>query len=187
MDLKNFSKYKYWLKVVLIWTIINLILSLFGSSVSYLFTEFKYIYSDTGYWLDVLKDILFQGLLFIVFTAISNSIFNNKIHVYYSFTLFQFILLNIIVFCNLEIYENKVYFVTNDLSISYKYLYINGQYLFDFIYSIIPFENRVDGGGFAPGNFLYFYIMWIFLPVTCYFIYTFLSLKMTKFLSKDHV
>lgn len=178
------SKYKYWIRVVVIWTILNLIFSSIGLFASYLLSDSK-VYIYTEYLLFAVKYVILQGLLFSIFTIISTYLFNNRIFAYYSYALFQFILFNIIFFCNLEINENKIDLVMNDLSIAYKYLYINGQYLFDFLYSIVPFGIQADGGVFVPSNLLYFYFMWIILPVTCYFIYTVFSLKIAKLISKD--
>ena len=170
---------KYLVRIIIIWTILNLALNAIGLFITKLLNqaEFTHFVSVAN---EFVKPLIIQSMLFAICLTVAYAFMKNKKYVPYIFVAFQFVIFHIIFFINLKIHHG-LHFESTFSNPGLSYLSYSGQYLIDILYLYFPINGNFDNGIFQPDNLGTFYIHWILLNIVYYIGLTWISLKVAKF------
>jgi len=177
-DVKNITKF------ILVWSILNAILNLFGLWLSKLINEAEYSFLN-NIMTEFVKPLLIQSLIFIICYALAYQFLKNKNLAKYSFLIIQTLIFHIIFFLNIE-YDNGFFFSSTFRNPGLVYLGVNGQYLIDILYQFIPIVGNFEYGQFIPFNNGMFYLQWVFLVLLYFFGLTWITTPVERFFFENN-
>ncbi len=169
----------YLIRLLLVWTFINLTLNLFGLWFTKLLKPEEFVYLDDILY-EFVKPLAIQSLIFGVITTLAYTFLKNKKLVLYSFVAMQFLAFHVIFFLNIK-FNHGLHFVSTFKNPGIQYLGYCGQYMVDILYLYFPVNGNFDNGMFMPENTGTFYIHWILLNIVYYAGLTWLAAKVTKY------
>lgn len=173
--------FKSVVKIVLIWSILNLLLNLIGLVIIQLLREDGYQSLTDLLW--YLKNIGFQILIFSL-TLFVTYFFIKSLKLYlYFFPLLQLLIFHAIFFIGLEQDETRFYFIASWDSIGMSCLFSNQQGLIDILSIFYPMEGTFDDAVLVP-DLPRFYVVWILLPSIYFFLLTWLTDMIFSFINQ---
>jgi len=177
-DVKNITKF------ILVWSILNAILNLFGLWLSKLINEAEYSFLN-NIMTEFVKPLLFQSFIYIICYVLAFQFLKNKNLAKYSFLIIQTLIFHIIFFLNIE-YDNGFFFSSTFRNPGLVYLGVNGQYLIDILYQYIPISGNFEYGQFIPFNNAMFYLQWVFLVLLYFFGLTWITKPVERFFFENN-
>ena len=172
------SEVRYIIQLVISWTVINLMLNLFGLWLTKRLNAAEFTNLDS-LPNEFLKPLIIQSFLFAIFITLGYLFLKSRKLAVYSFVALQFVVFHIIFFLNVKIH-NGMHFESTVHNPGLKYLSYCGQYLVDILYLYFPINGDFDNGVFMPDRIGTFYIHWILLSIVYYAGLTWVATKIIK-------
>lgn len=169
----------YLIRLLLVWTFINLTLNMFGLWFTKLLKPEEFVYLDNIMY-EFVKPLAIQSLIFGLITALAYLFMKNKKIALYSFVALQFLAFHVIFFMNIK-FNHGLHFVSTFKNPGVQYLSYCGQYMVDILYLYFPVNGNFENGLFIPENTGTFYLHWILLNIVYYFGLMWLAIQAVKY------